>query len=240
MKKLKGICSLFICILILTLVVGCGNNSDNNSSSGSITASGTNNSSSGSNSSSSSQVSTKELEKNVETYGAVSKHDKLIVFVKNNNKVAVDMEIEVEFYDKDGNIVGSDADDLKAVGSNSEVAVEMWDTPSSWDNYKLYVDLEQTDEICYFDKVTLTHSNTGEQIAAQVKNNSEDTIEYIKVAVVYYQGDEVVGIDDGIESDIKPGRSANFNLDFPYDSKYNKVRFDTYKVFITGAYSYNW
>ena len=43
------------------------------------------------------------------------------------------MKIEVEFYDANGTIVGSDSDDLRAVGAKSEIAVEMWSTPEAFD-----------------------------------------------------------------------------------------------------------
>lgn len=235
---IAGSIALIIIAVILIGNIGKGNDSPNTAT-GSNTSEGKN-TGSGSNSSGNKVYTPSELEKNVITSGAVTKHDKLVVFITNNNKIAVDMDIEVEFYNTDGVIVGSDDDSLKAVGAGAEIAVEMWDTPTSWDNYKIYVDLEQTDETSYFDKVELAHSNNGKEIAVQVKNNSEETIDYITVSVVYYQFGEVVGIDDSIGSEIKPGRSANMTLDYPYDSKYNNVKFDTYKVFITEAYSYNW
>ncbi len=221
-------------ILFVGLLTGCSNDAEPNSI-------GTNSNSNGSSSGSQNgNYSSSELEKNITSSGAVTELGKLVVFVKNNNKLTVDMEIEVEFYDANGTIVGSDSEDLQAVGVNGEIAVEMWSTPASFDNYKIYVDVEQTDEISYYDQVEVTHNNNGKEIAVQVKNNSQDVIEFITVSVVYYQGDKVVGIDDSIESDIKSGRSANFNLAFPYNKKYKDVKFDNYKVFVNEAYSYNW
>lgn len=232
----KNLLSLLILVVLVVGLTGCSDKQEN--SSGTNTATGTNNNSSVNNNQQ--NVSGSELEKNITSSGAVTDLGKLVVFVKNNNKVAVDMEIEVEFYDVNGTIVGSDSDDLQAVGANAEIAIDMWSTPSSFDNYKIYVDVEQADEISYFDNVELVHNNNGKEIAVQIKNNSNDTIEYITASVVYYQGDKVVGYDDSIESDIKSGRSANFTLDFPYNKNYKDVKFDNYKVFITEAYSYNW
>lgn len=236
----KNLLTLFILVVLVVGLTGCSDKQEN--SSGTNTSTGTNNSSvnNNNNNNNNQNVSGSELEKNITSSGAVTDLGKLVVFVKNNNKVAVDMEIEVEFYDANGTIVGSDSDDLQAVGANAEIAIDMWSTPSSFDNYKIYVDVEQADEISYFDNVELVHNNNGKEIAVQIKNNSNDTIEYITASVVYYQGDKVVGYDDSIESDIKSGRSANFTLDFPYNKNYKNVKFDNYKVFITEAYSYNW
>ena len=220
-------------IMIAIGLTGCGKSTPN--STGTNTSSGTN--PYGQNTNSNTPAN---LEKNISTSGAVTDLGKLIVFVTNNNSVAVDMEIEAEFYDANGAIVGSASEDLRAVGPNADIVVDLWSTPDRFDNYKIYVDVVQTEQTSYFDKVELVHNNTGKKIAAQVKNNSSDTIERIAVSVVYYQGDKVVGYEHDTESDIKPGRSANFNLNYPYNKNYRNVKFDNYKVFITEAYSYNW
>ncbi len=230
-KKIFNYFKIFTCIVLsFVILTGCSKSVTPNST-------GTNeNTNSGKNENSSSE----NLGKNITNSGSVTERGKLVVFAKNNNNVAVDMEIEVEFYDANNTIVGSDSEELLGIGSNGEIAVEMYDTPENFDNYKIYVDVEKTNEISYYDQLEVAHNNNGEEIAVQVKNNSQDVIEYISVSVVYYQGDKVVGIDDDIESDIKSGRSANFNLDFPYDKNYDDIEFDNYKVFVNGAYSFNW
>ena len=183
---------------------------------------------------------TSDAENNISVDAALAENGKLIVFVKNNNTVPVDIDIEVEYYDADGKFLGSSSDYLMAVGTGIEGAMEMCETPAVFDNYKIYTDVEISDEIEYFDQVEMTHNNNGQNVVVQVKNNSEDTIDYITVAVVYYNQGEVVGIEDGIASEVKPGRSGNFTLDFPCDSNYDDVEFDDYKVLVTEAYSYNW
>lgn len=232
--KRKVFCFLGI-LCCLVMITGCGNGTPNSTGRNTSTGSNTN-----TNSGRNNAKSTENLEKNITTQGAVAKNGKLIVLAKNDNSIPVDIEIEVEFYDEKGTIVGSGEEEFQAVGAKSEVAVQIYNTPSSWDNYKIYADADTTDEISYIDKLDIKHSDNQENIAVQVTNNSDDKIEYITVAVVYYQGEEVVGINDGIESDIKPGRSANFNIYYPADSNYNDVSFDSYKVFVNEAYSYGW
>lgn len=226
----KNLLRLFACAFLIITLTGCSDKEESNSAKPNSTG----------NNNKTNEVSNSDLEKNITTSAEVSKRDRLIVFVKNDNKVAVDMNVEVEFYDKDNNIVGSDTKTLTAVGKNAEVAIEMWDTPESFDNYKIYVDVENTREKCYFDDLEVKHNDTGEQVAVQIKNNSEDTIEYVSATIVYYQNNKVVGYDDDMESDVKAGRSANFNFDYPYDNNYDDVKYDSYKVFIAEAYSYNW
>ena len=229
----KRLLLVFVCMFVL-LLTGCGSN----------TNSATNVSSGKANDDNGGQQEVvkdaKALAANIESSGALTLHGKLVVFVKNKNEVPVDMEIEVEFYDADNTIVGSDKESLSAVGKNSEIAVDLWDTPDKFDNYKIYVDVEQSDKSCYVDKLDVTHKDTKDQVAVQAKNNSSDEIDYITVSVVYYKDGKVVGYGDGIQSEIKEGRSANFNIRHDWDKKYNNVKFDEYKVFINEAYSYNW
>ena len=236
MKKSFKLSRLIIlgCIMII-IVTGCSNNNASPNSSGKNPNNNSNN-----NINQNENYTSGQLEKGITSSGAITQLGKLIAFVKNDNKVPVDMEIEVEFYDANGTIVGSDSESLIAVGSNTEIAVEMYSTPQSFDNYKIYVDVEQSDEFSFHNKLEITHNNNGEEIAVQVKNNSENVIDYITVSVVYYKNGQVVGIDDSIDDEIKSGRSANFTLDYPYDKRYDDIRFDDYKVFVNEAYSYEW
>lgn len=218
-----------LCLIFMVfMVVGCSN-SDGEAS----------NVSSGVNSSSTGTVK-ENYEKKIVTSGAITADGELVVFAKNNSSVALDMEIEVEFYDSSNVIVGSEEEYIVSVGANAEVAIKTYDAPDSFDSYKIYVDAEKADDINYFDKIELTHNNNGDEILVQVKNNSNDEIETISVTVVYYLGDKVVGADSDSDYDIKPGRSANCTLYYPYDKRYKDVNFDNYKVFVNEAYSDEW
>ena len=177
---------------------------------------------------------------NVATKGTMTKDDRLIVFATNNNDVPVDIDLEVDFYDKKGTLVGTDTDAIRAVGVGANVAVEMYQIPEEWNTYKIVAKAEKTNETSYADKITVNHSDNGENINVKVTNNSDDTIEYITVGVVYYQDNEVVGYDFGIEPDIETKGVANFEIYYPYDSDDNNIEFNNYKVFVNEAFTYNY
>lgn len=183
-------------------------------------------------------VPAEELSGNVKASGAVDKKGKLVVIAQNKNNTNIDLEIEVEFYDSKDNIVGSDSESFYGVGAGGEVAAELYSTPEKFDKYKIFADAKQTDTVCYYDKVKLSHNNNGEDIVVQLTNESKEEVGCMSVCVVYYRDDKIVGADDGTESDIKPGRSANFNINYPYSKNYKNVSVDKYRVFINEAYTW--
>ena len=178
--------------------------------------------------------------KNITKSAYLTKRNKLVIIAQNNNTVDVDITFEVEFYDSNNNLISSEKEYLSGVGAGAEVAVQIYDTPSSYYKYEIYADTEKsTYSKTYFNDIELTH-NRGENVVAQAKNNSNETIDYITAAVVYYQGTTVVGYDSESAYDVKPGRSGNFNFYEPYDSSYDEVTYDSYKIFINEAYSYSY
>ncbi len=179
-----------------------------------------------------------QISENITSSGGLTEEGILVVFSKNENEVPIDMEIEVEFYDEAGLIVGSGSTSLSAVGTGSEVATEIYSTPEKFDDYKIYVDGEISEKTSYFDKIEIIHNNNGEEIIVQVKNNSEDLIDWISVSVVYFQGDDVVGISSDLDVEIESGRAGNFTLYFPYDENYDDVSFESYKVFVNEVYTW--
>lgn len=248
-KKYKVLLIIIIFVAIITVILCCTifrKNNRNNNSNGSNISNGFNtsvgtNDYNGSNNTNPSKYSSAELEKNIVCNGAITERGKLLAFVKNNNDIPIKMEVEVEFYDSDGMIVGSDSDTLYVVAANSEIVTQFWSTPDSFDSYKIYVDAEIVVYYkSYIDSIELIHNNTGKDIAVQVKNNSSDVIDDVRVAVVYYNGDKVVGYDDGSGYDIKSDRSANITLYYPRGRNYKNVYFDSYKVFVNEVYSSNY
>lgn len=218
---------VIICLCLLFGITGCSSTSNTNTS----------NEKNISNNISNFKDS---LSKNINSNGAVTKKGKLIVFVENKNDVNVDMKIEVEFYDENNNIIGNDSEEINAVGSNSKIAIDMYSTPDKFDNYKIFIDAKETTDISYFDKIEIKHNSSGNAIAVQAINNSNEDIEYIGTSIVFYKDNNVIGYDDGIKDNIAPTRSANFTFNYPTDKKYQKVEFDNYEIFLTYAISYNY
>lgn len=181
-------------------------------------------------------------ESNVKYNTYITDDGEMIIIATNNNKDVVDIEFEIEYYDKSNKLVGSGYADISAVSKNSRFALDVYDAPKSYDSYKVYVDVEETDNISYLGKLEATHNNNKdeEEVIVQVKNTTDKEIEYIGVSIVFYKDNKIVGYDDSLDGEIKSGRSANFTFSYPYDESYDTIYFDEYQVFINEAYTYSW
>ena len=182
-----------------------------------------------------------DIEKNISSNVMLTDEGAFIVFLTNNNEIAVDMDIEVEYYDEDGMFLGSCTEDyLMGIGAGREIAVEMTEVPDNFATYKIYVDAEDTIIVKeYFEEVEIEQqNNNGKNIVVQVRNNSKFKIENMSVCVLYYNAGKIVGIATESVCDVKSGRTGNFTLDYPYNQDFEEIEFDHYKVIVTQAYSY--
>lgn len=244
-SKLKGvnkfvyISILLVIVIIALLCVLLPNNSSNNNNNSSLIE---NNDTDEKDDIENEDLNVEEDDSNVKYNTYITNDGEMIIIATNNNKNVVDIEFEIEYYDKSNKLVGSGYADISAVSKNSQFALDVYDAPKSYDSYKVYVDVEETDNISYLGKLTATHNNNKdeEEVIVQVKNTTDKEIEYIGVSIVFYKDNKIVGYDDSLDGEIKSGRSANFTFSYPYDESYDTIYFDDYQVFINEAYTYSW
>ena len=238
--------AIIIVLIVIILILLLSNKSNSNAKSNSDfneSSSTTNNTKENSNTekknTNNNQAKTGTSE-NVE-YSLVKAEDgNYILFGKNKNDGTNEIVFTVEFYNEKDEFIGKGTADLTAVSKNTEFAIDLYDSPKSYDYYKVFVDLEKTDNKSYTDKLTATATINDDKVVGQVKNTTDEIIDYMSISVVYYKDNKVVGYDDTLVGETKPGRSANFDFYKPYDENYDDLEFDTYKIYINDAYSYNW
>lgn len=178
------------------------------------------------------------LSKNVSVNG-VAIDDSLYFFIKNNNKIAVDGKLDIEFYDANGKILGSETIHFSPIASGVEIFDECWDYPVGFSSYKTFVEVEETDSEIFYNDIEVSDNDTGEEIVVQAKNNSNKKIEEITVGIIFYKNGEIVGLDYDYEFDINSGRSAVYKFYYPFDYlKFEDIDFDNYKVMLMTAYNF--
>lgn len=185
------------------------------------------------------EVSKEDLTRNIVETEEIGANGKLILFVENKNDISVSLNVEVEFYN-DTELITTTNERLYGIGAKSKVAFEIYDSPEEYTSYKVFITAESLSAYkCYVEDIDVKESFEKNKVTVQITNNSDDEIDYIKIGVVYYKKNKAVGISEGIVSSVKSGKTVNLNVNTAYDKDYNVVEYDTYKVFVDGAYSYS-
>ena len=171
---------------------------------------------------------------------AFTERNKLLLFTKNETSKTYDLDIEVEFYDASGKLVGSDNEYVIGIAPGQEAVVQMYSTPEEFDSYKVYIDEKESYYVSAYKDLTITSNDNKKtnEIVIQVKNNSSKTISSVEVGVVFYKNNKVVGFDYDFDTKVNTGRSANLSVYYPYDNNYKDIDFDDFEVYINEAYYY--
>ncbi len=179
------------------------------------------------------------LNKNIVGRGAIMANGKFIVLLTNNNAIPVAITYNVEFYDEDENIIDTFDGNSDCVGANQTFLDELYDAPDTFAKYKIYVKTNSSIYMSYTDKVNITSNNDQSKINIHLSNPTSHHFRRIELAVLYYQGDNIVGykIERSIELDAKA--TEDVISYYVSDKSYNHVKFDNYKVFVNKAYVYD-
>lgn len=178
-------------------------------------------------------------ENNVDYKTYFTESDEMIIIATNNNEKDVEIDVEVEFYDKNQKLVGAKKNDIDASSKGKKFALKFSDIPKSYDSYKVYIDIDETDDSSCLNDLKAESSKTDEKVVVQVKNTTGKEIEHITTAIVFYKDGKIVGYDESSNYEIKPDRSANFEFDYPYDEESETIKIDNYEVFINEANTSN-
>lgn len=235
-KTSKGlsIAGIVICSIVCILVFASYNNLSNPTGvPTTYTSTGTQN-----------NTNVEDLKANIQVEAlGIAKNGDFTIKVKNNNNVPVCIDtISTIYKDANGNFIkkANSYDSFFGIDANSETVVYNFgydEDFSQYPNYEFEFNFANIADDFLYNNFEITANNTGKQIAVQVKNNNEQTIESLKVNVVYYQNGQVIGIEQGYsyEAPTNSGSSSYINVEYPQDSKYNELKFDDYKVYFVQA-----
>lgn len=185
-----------------------------------------------------------DLEENIEIEAlGITKNGDFAIKVINNNEVPVNIDnVSTIFKDENGTFMkkAETYDSFFCIAANSEVIVYDWgfdENFSQYPNYEFDFSLSNISDDFLYNNFEVSSTDTGDQISIQVKNNNHESIESMKVNVVYYENESIVGIQSGYsyDSTVAEGDSAYINVYYPEDSDYNEVSFDRYEIYIVQA-----
>lgn len=172
----------------------------------------------------------------------ITKYGDFVIKVTNNNEGAVCLSsITTIFKDSSGNfVISKEADQsFVCIPAKGVTYVHNWGYDENYSQYPTYefkCEFGNISDYFVYNGIELKSNNTGKQIAVTLTNNSGKTIESANVTVVYYQGNEIVGITTGYsDTTVANGSNAYINVEYAKDSRYQEVSFDKYEVYYTQA-----
>jgi len=181
----------------------------------------------------------KDIENNIKIVDSnVGADNRLSAVIKNNNNFDVGMiDLVANFYGSDNSLLNTAKESIFVIGAGREEAVRFYDSaPADYSKYEITIKANDysSDLNGYTlmnDKVSMQDKDTGDEIDVTFTNNSDQDIQNIDLQVVYYKDGKIVGMDQNYVNDLRAGSSEMSKMHYPYDSNYDDVTFDQYKVF---------
>lgn len=236
-KTIKFITLLLLIILFVVSLTGCSTTE---------TATGKKTSTTKTGEQGSNIVENKEKNVQIEAIGLTENGDFAFKVTNNNSEPVYIESVNTIFKDANGNFAKKVESEIQffTVDKNSEVVNYAWgfdEDFSKYSNYEFEVEFAEN----YMKKNFLTDNfevvtnNTGKQIAVSVKNNNTVDVKTIEVIVAYYKNGNIVGCQLGYsDTTVGKEKTAYLNVEYPQDSKYNNVSFDTYTTYLLQASKY--
>ena len=158
------------------------------------------------------------------------------VFLTNNSDATIDeLSVQINYKDKNGNIIDLDEDGHDMVLPGSTVVSRM-DAPDSYADFEVETDSEFDVNPTYINHAADVdiRSNQGDEcIIVEIQNNSDVTIEELEYVVVLYNDGQLVTVDYPEDIyDITSGDKVIEKVD-TYDYKY-----DSFEVYLNQAHTF--
>lgn len=171
----------------------------------------------------------------------------VVAILKNNNKVTVSLVAKLVYY-SNGKMIDTASDSNYAFESGAECAL-FFHAPYdndynnvAYDDYKITLTVEKgTNLICGQDGIDVESDFGADNVMAEVSNNSGKNFEFIIISVVFYDAnDNAIGYEYSFAQCLTDGSVDYLTFDFPYDSNYDTIYPNSYKVYVNNAYTYTW
>lgn len=195
-----------------------------------------------------SAVGNKEVSKNNVNIQTTKAEDGTIVGVLKNesSKTMAKVRVDITFYDESGKMMGVDDAEFNSITANSSVVCVLECLNSEYDqmefdhfDVQVKVDEKANDYKSYMDKITIVDSMAGEKVIAKFTNNSDKKIDVCEAMAVFYKDKKLVGVSDSTTIlYLGAGETVSKEFKPPLNEKYRAYGFDSYKIYINGAYSY--
>ena len=190
-----------------------------------------------------------ELNKHYKIKDYVMPNGEILIEIKNNNKYGVEAEIYLDLMDSNDKVLASGTmwTTINPNSKNYEIKNPEYLFPDEagvskeYDHYKIRANLKYSSGIKFYNKCikTVDVKRHDYKMSVILKNNCEDSIEYVDAGVLFYDKNKnIIGFDNGYIDKIRKNGKAKMNIFIPDSGdSYEEINYSSYKVVILGAYN---
>lgn len=161
----------------------------------------------------------------------------LCAFITNNNDFVVDeLEVQINYFDKKGNIIDLAEDGHDMILPNATVVSRM-EAPKDYDHFETEVSVELGIYPYYenhSENVDLSYNIGDDCVIVQITNNADITIDEIEYVVILYKNDEIVTVDHEKDVYDVPSKKTITEKVSTYGEDYDNV-----KVYLNQAHTFS-
>ena len=191
-------------------------------------------------------VSKKEAIKNL-TYEEAETKGGLVVIFENKNNVDLFFSSEVSFYDGNDQVISKGQWSGILLAEQKYItlynyAMDRSGNQMEYAYYQLEVDaevLENSNAQNHIEDIgILAKEDIDGQIAAEITNNSDEYINTVSVAAVFYRSGRIVGCTFGDAQELAGKKSTTILLSKPTNmyGPTQPIIYDEYKIFVNGTF----
>lgn len=182
------------------------------------------------------------------SYTAYDTGNGIILILKNKKNYIQNVDVKIVFYNKQKKMIGTSSESNYAFEGKKECALK-FNAPHDGDyndlkynTFKVNINAEkEKNVISKVSKISVSSDMGNENVTAKIKNKSKEKLFSVQVAIIWYnENGKAIGYDYTQANCEKPGSTDYITFDFPYDSNYETIYPDSYKIFVNDAYSYTW
>lgn len=180
-------------------------------------------------------------------YKLLNTRDGVIAILTNNNECSVKLNATMVYY-KSGTPLDASSETNYAFEKGNTCAFlfpspRNYDfSPVAYDNYEINISVEVANNlVCGAKKINVISNMGYNNVVATLTNNSGENLEFITIAIVFYDAiGNAVGYDYKYADCKMAGNTNYLTFDFPYDENYQMIIPSSYEIFVNDAYTYTW
>ena len=162
-----------------------------------------------------------------------------VIIMTNHYNYAVCVDVSCAFYLKGKMVSVRNEYNTCVIESGRKYVTYLLNMGCTWDSVKVSLKHQKATYMDFNIKNISCSSSWGQNGVVMTVRNKGKRNEGVRIAVVYYKNNKIVGCDDNVFANVQNKGDVDFvESRFPFDSNYNTIIPDRYEVYINKSYAY--